>query len=288
MAGFQELARYLQNLGLGSLFSLNADGTPSGWLYEQMVNGVDNENALAMAIEATPEFKQRYGIIDEMRQRAVRGENVTVPTVEQVKAYEDQYRTVMSAYNVPSWFYDSYDDAHNAIRKNLTVQQIEERVQISYDLVQKMPKEVKDVFAEFYGDMGTDQGLLAAVLDPEKTTRELGRATRASYFGGLARRQQEFVTKQQAEIYADLNRTPERAMQDVQQMAEIRPITETQMGESNINTSGDLAFQAGALQNAAALREVESRLTTRKLGQQSTFGGASGVQSGLTGSGKAQ
>jgi hypothetical protein len=288
MANFQELARYLQNLGLGSLFSVNADGTPSGWLFEQMVNGVDNENALAMAIEATPEFKQRYGIIDEMRQRAVRGENVVVPTVEQVKDYENQYRTVMSAYGVPSWFYDSYDDAHKAIRNNLTVQQVEERIQVSYDLVQRMPSEVKDVFAEFYGDMGTDQGLLAAILDPEKTTRELGRATRASYFGGLARRQQEFVTKQQAEMYADLNRTPERTMEDVQQMAQFRPITETQMGESSIDTSGDVAFRAGAMEDVEAQRLVEDRLLTRKLAQQSTFGGASGVQSGLTGSGKAQ
>lgn len=288
MAGFQELAMYLQNLGLGSLFTVSPDGTPSGWLFEQMQNGVENEAALAMAIEATPEFKQRYGIIDEMRQRAIRGENVVVPTVEQVKEYETQYRTVMSAYGVPTWFYDSFDDAHNAIRNNLTVQQIEERVQTSYDVVQRMPAEVKDVFAEFYGDMGTDQGLLAAILDPEKTTRELGRATRASYFGGLARRQQEFVSKAQAEMYADLNRGPERAMEDVAQMAALRPLTETQMGETNIDSSGDLAFRAAALDDASAQAATEARLTTRRLGQQSTFGGASGVQSGLTGSGRAQ
>lgn len=288
MAGFNELARYLQDLGLGSLFSVSQDGTPSGWLFEQMVNGVDNEASLAMALEATPEFRQRYGIIDEMRQRAIRGENVAVPTVEQVREYERNFTTIMSAYGVPNWFYDSFQDAHNAIRSNLTVSQIEQRIQVSYDLVKSMPAEVKDVFAQFYGDMGTDQGLLAAILDPEKTTRELGRATRASYFGGLARRQQEFVSKQQAEIYADLNKSPEAAAQDVQQMALLRPITETQMGESPANQSNDLAFQAAALGDVAAQQTIENRLTTRKLGQQSTFGGASGVQSGLTGSGRAQ
>ena len=288
MAGFQELARYLDDWGLGSLFSIAPDGTPSGWLFEQMKDGVDSEAALAMAIESTPEFKQRYGIIGEMRQRAIRGENVVVPTVEQDKEYENQYRTLMSSYGVPSWFYDSFDDAHNAIRNNLTVQQLDERIQTSYDLVQRMPAEVKDVFAEFYGDMGTDQGLLAAILDPEKTTRELGRATRASYFGGLARRQQEFVSRQQAEMYADLNRSPDRAIEDAAQMAALRPLAETQMGESNIDSSGDLAFRAGALGEAGAQAATEARLTTRRLGQQSTFGGASGVQSGLTGAGKVQ
>lgn len=288
MATFDELARYLQGLGLGNLFKIDANGVPSGWLFEQMQNGVESEAQLAISIEATPEFKQRYGIIDEMRQRSLAGENVVVPTVTQVREYEDRYRQVMSSYGVPSWFYDSFDDAHNAIRKNLTVDQINERIQTSYNIVQQMPQEVRDVFSEFYGDMGTDQGLLAAVLDPEKTTRELGRATRASYFGGLARRQQEFVSRQQAELYADLNRSPQETMRDVQQMAQLRPITETQMGESTIDTSGDLAFQAGAMGDVEAQNLVESRLTTRKLAQQSTFGGASGVQSGLTGSGRAQ
>ena len=288
MASFNELAQYLQSLGLGSLFSVSADGTPSGWLFQQMQNGVEDEASLAMAIEATPEFRQRYGIIDEMRQRAISGENVVVPTVEQVREYENRYRNIMSSYGVPSWFYDSFNDAHNAIRKNLTIEQIDQRIQVSYDLVQRMPTEVKDVFAEFYGNMGTEQGLLAAVLDPEKTQQELGRATRASYFAGLARRQQEFVSKTQAELYADLNRTPERAMEDVAQMAQLRPIGETQMGESAIPNSADIAFRAGALQDAQAQQQLEARLTTRKLGQQSTFGGASGIQSGLTGSGKAQ
>lgn len=288
MATFNELARYLQNLGLGSLFTVDANGTPSGWLFEQMQNGVESEAALAMAIEATPEFKQRYGIIDEMRRRAVAGENVLVPTVTQVQEYEASYRQLMASYNVPSWFYDSFDDAHNAIKNNLTISQIEERIQTSYNVVQNLPQEVRDVFAEFYGDMGTDQGLIAAVLDPEKTMAELGRATRASYFGGLARRQQEFVSKRQSEMYAELNRTVAQTEQDVQRMSQFQTIAESQIGETNIDSSGDLAFRAGALGETAAQNEIENRLTTRRLGQQSTFGGASGVQSGLTGAGKVQ
>ena len=288
MASFQELASYLQDLGLGGLFSISADGTPSGWLYEQMLNGVESEAGLALAIEGTPEFRQRYGVILDLRSRAAQGQNVTVPTVTEVQTYEQRYRQIMSAYNVPSWFYDSYEDAHNAIRNNLTPEQIQQRIETSYAIVQNMPQEVRDVFANFYGEMGTDQGLVAAILDPEKTTRELGRATRASYFGGLARRQQEFVTKQQAEMYADLNRSPDQAQQDVQQMASLRPLTETQMGENVLNQNTDLAFRAGALGDVAAQQTIEDRLTTRKLGQQSTFGGAAGVQSGLTGSGKAQ
>lgn len=288
MATFNDLARYLQNIGLGSLFTVSPDGVPSGWLFEQMQNGVESEASLAMAIEATPEFKQRYGIIDEMRRRAVAGENVVVPTVQQVQEYEASYRQVMSSYGVPSWFYDSYEDAHKAIKNNLTIEQITQRIETSYNIVQNMPQEVKDVFAEFYGDMGTDQGLIAAVLDPEKTTNELARATRASYFGGLARRQQEFVSKRQSEMYAELNRSQVQAEQDVANMAQLRPITETQIGESSIDSSGDLAFRAGALGDVEAQRLAEDRLTTRRLGQQSTFGGASGVQSGLTGSGRAQ
>lgn len=290
---FAPLANFLREIGLGSLFSISADGVASGWLWEQVQNGVTSKEELLVNLENTTEFKDRFKVIFDMRARANRGENVTVPTVPEVLRYESAYSTLMSQANVPAAFYDSFEDAQNAIRNNLTVDQIQDRINVSYGIVSSLPREVRDAFAEFYGD-ATDGALVAAVLDPEKSLAVLDRQSRAAQLAGFARRQDVIISQQQAEEFASMSgitsgsQAADQAREAAQRIASIKPLAETQMGESTIGDATDVAFRAGALGEADALAQTESRLLTRRLGQQSTVGGASSVQSGLTGSGRAQ
>ena len=284
MATFSELATMLSDYGLGSLFTVNSDGTPGGWLYDQMINGNDEPASLAMALEQTPIFKQRYKVIFDMRERVNKGENVVVPTVQNVLAYEQQYMQVMSAAGVPSWFYDSYTDAQDAIRRNLTVEQISNRIGASYSVVQTLPTEVRDMFREFYGD-ATDGALVAAVLDPEQTLAQLDKATRAATIAGFGAKQNVAVSKQQAESYAELGKSVSQSQADIGQVASLQGLTSSTFGESATQLTEDVAFKAGAMDDATANKQLEDRLLGRQLRQRDAAGGAFVGQSGTTGLG---
>jgi hypothetical protein len=284
MASFSELATILSDYGLGSLFTVNSDGSPGGWLYEQMINGNDEPASLAMALEQTPIFKQRYKVIFDMRERANNGENVVVPTVQDVLTYEEQYTQVMSAAGVPSWFYDSYTDAQDAIRRNLTVEQISNRIGASYGVVQSLPTEVRDMFREFYGD-ATDGALVAAVLDPEKTLAQLDKATRSATIAGFGAKQNVVVSKQQAESYAGLGKSIAESQRDITQVASFKDLTTSTMGESGTELAGDVAFQAGAMGDASATKQLEDRLLGRQSRQRDAAGGAFVASSGTSGLG---
>ena len=283
---FSMLAKYLTDIGLGSLFQVDANGNPSGWLWEQVKAGAETPERLMLALEETPEFRQRFKVIFDMRERNVLGENVTVPTVSEVLAYEQQYRTVMSRAGVPSWFYDQPQDAHEAIRSNLTVEQIAERIDNSYSVVQRLPQEVRDVFSDYFGD-ASDATLVAAVLDPEKTLASLEKATRMAAAGGFARRQGFELQQTQAAEYATLGRTVPQIESDIAETARLRPLEQAQMGEANTINEG-AAFEAAGLGRTEIQTQLENRLTTRRAGQAQSAGGALTLNEGIVGAGSAR
>jgi hypothetical protein len=279
---FQELAQYLRGIGLGSLFSVDESGKPSGWLWEQIVNGVDSPEALLFPLEQTPEFRQRFSIIFEMRDAATRGELNYAPTVADVLNYEREYVRAMTAAGVPSWFYDSLDDAHRAMRTNLSVTQIADRVERGFTTMQEMPVEVRDAFTELYGNEA-ESVLLAAVLDPEKTLAEIDRSVRAAQISGFGRRAGLDVTAEQASRFSQAPLTLSEIETGVQEAARLAPLTEETIGESGTDLSSEVALSAGILGSARDEAILEARLTGRQLRQRATAGGAVAGQSGITG-----
>lgn len=278
---FTMLANYLNSIGLGSLFSYT-NGQPSGWLWEQVKEGIVSEEALQMALEQTPEFRQRFAVLFEMRDNAIRSGGGYVPTVAEVVEYEESFFRTMAAAGLPSWFYDDLGDAHNALRSNLSVSQIADRIEAGYSAVQAMPDEVRNVFDEFYGPQG-DQALLAAVLDPEKTMNEIDRAVRTAQVGGYLRQQGFDVNRGRAETFAAPKMSESEIRQRSEQAGQLRPLTQETIGESATNLTEESAVAAAFGTNAEDQQLLEARLTRRQLGQRSTSGGAITGQSGITG-----
>ena len=282
---FESLASYLTSLGLGDLFTIDANGNPGGFLYEQMVNGVETPGELQIALESNDLFKKRYKIIFDMRERANKGETVEVPTVNQVRDYEINYARTMAQFGVPAAFYDTYEDAHKAIATNLTVEQITNRIDNSYKIVKSMPQEVKDVFNEYYGDMAGEQGLLMAILDPTKANDVLEKSTKAAVFGGFGKKQNITFSKTQSEEYAQQGRDVSYAAGDAAKVAQLTGLQSSTFGESGNTISEDAAFKAGALDDQQASRDLENRLMGRQVQQRDTGGGAFVGTSGTSGLG---
>lgn len=279
---FNQLANVLQSYGLGSLFNVDENGNPSGWLWDQILAGVTSPEELTFALEQTPEFKNRFSVIFDLRARAANGENIQVPTVSQVLDYETKYAQAMAAAGAPAWFYDSPEDAHNAMRNNISVTQVVDRIDVAYGQLRSMPPEVQQVFAEYYGDAG-DSALLAAILDPKKTLAELDRANRAAFTGGIAKQMGVAVAKEQALQYSQIERSQQQIEADLQKAAELQGLTVAQAGEAQGGLTDQSAFGAAAMGSAQDLANLEARLTRRKLEQASTGGGALTGNSGISG-----
>ena len=140
------------------------------------------------------------------------------------------------------------------------------------------------MFQQFYGD-STDGALVAAVLDPEKTLAQLDKATRAAAIAGFGAKQNVAVSKQQAESYAELGRSVSQSQQDIAKVASFKDLTASTFGESGNQLSEDVAFQAGAMGDATANKELEDRLLGRQLRQRDAAGGAFVASAGTTGLG---
>lgn len=279
---FQNLASYMADIGLGSLFSVDGQGNPGGWLWTQVQNGITSREELTFGLETTQEFKQRFPVIFEQRARAAKGENVQVMDAEQVLQYENAYKSTMRNAGLPLWFYDEVSDAHKAIKTGLAVTQIEERINVSYNKVVNMPKEVRDAFAEYYGN-ASDGSLLAAVLDPEKSLTQLDKASKSSAIGGFSKLQGLQISKDQAEQYADLGKDIAYAESDAGKVAEYAQIAQNNLGDSGSLIDSNTAFNAGALGNVADTSLLEDRLLKRKDEQISVSGGALTTTKGIVG-----
>lgn len=277
-AVFQGLANFLQSIGLGSLFSY-VGNKPSGWLWEQIKSGVETEDQLLFALEQTPEFQQRFKVIFDMRA----ANSPYVPTVSQVLEYEQDFFQLMNSSGVPSWFFDSTDDAQKAMSKGLAITQVEARLQRGFQMMQRMPSEVRDVFSEYYGE-SADSAMLAAILDPEKTLNEIDRAVRVGQIGGFGRRAGFEINRTLAERFGEVPMTEAEIQAGIQTAAGLRPLTQENFGE-RVDLTEIGALQAGLAQSATDLAAFENRLRTRQLQQANIGGGATISTQGVLGAG---
>lgn len=277
-AVFQGLAGFLNSIGLGNLFQYSG-GRPSGWLWEQIKAGIETQDELLFALEQTPEFRQRFSVIFRMREANA----AYVPTASQVLEYEKDFFQLMNSAGVPSWFYDSNDDAQRAMETGLAITQVEDRLQRGFQVMQRMPTEVRDVFAEYYGQ-SAEGAMLAAILDPKKTLNEIDRSVRIGQIGGFGRRAGFEVARLQAERFGEVPMSEAEIRQGVQTAAEFRPLTVETFGERQ-DLTDITALEAGLGGSATDRALLENRLRTRQAQQVTAGGGATISGMGVTGAG---
>lgn len=279
---FAQLAAFLQYAGLGNLFSVGTDGTPGGWLWDQIVSGVDNADQLQIALEQTQEFKTRYGIIGELRQRAAAGEPVLVPTVGQVREYEDTTAKIMRQAGLPTWFYDSFTDMQDLMRKGLSPVEVEQRLGTAYERVQSTDPEIRAAFTEFYGVGQGDAALASYYLDPARTQSSLEKASRAAYTAGKGKTMGIDIDQTVAERMAALPKTEGGIYQDLTDVNKMKPLYTEGITETKDLTTGS-GIEAVSFGDGEANADLQRRILERQANERSSSGGAAVTQRGVVG-----
>jgi hypothetical protein len=278
---FNTLSATLTELGLGSLFSMSG-GKPGGWLWEQIVSGRDTMDQLQVSLESTNAYKQRFGIITEMRQRSAAGENVHVPSMGEVREFEDKAASMMRQAGLPTWFYDNYKDTQALMRKDIALPELEQRIAQGWSTVRDADPAVRQAFTDFYGVGTGDAALAAFVLDPTHTMSAVERASRAAYTAGYGKSMNLNIDKNLAERVADLPTTTAGIQQSLGEAARMSNVAVAGITEGSDITASSLV-EATTLGNATELNKVSKRLTERQANDRSNQGGALQTQQGIIG-----
>jgi hypothetical protein len=286
-AMFNMLAQQLRQMGLGQLFQVDAQGQPSGWLWNQMQAGVDTAEELGAAIQQTDVFRERFGVIVEQQRRAAAGEAVYVMSPAEVIQYETTARQMMRKAGLPPTFYDKPEDFNQLILADISPQELDQRLGQAFEYVQAAPPEVRDAFREFYGVTQGDAHLAAWALNPERTLVDIERATRTAYAGGMAKRFDISLSRAASERIAALPRTEAGITEGLTQLAQQANVFEEglfEVGDISAENQGIAAVFEG---DADAAREMERRVIRRRSPDQSSTGGAVLTNQGLIGSASA-
>lgn len=287
---FDAIAAYLGDMDLGGLFSIGADGTPGGWLWQQITSGIDNQAALMINLEQTSQFQQRYGVINDIRQQAAQGKPVHVPTVAEVREYEQSVLGMMRQAGLPDYLYDSYDDAHALMRNGLSAVEVEQRLGQAWDRVQNTDPQVRQAFSDFYGVSG-DANLAAMFLDPSRTMASLERQSRAAYTAGMGQRMGINVDQAAAERIAGLPKTDAGIYQDLTQVNQLEGagvFNETMAERNDADlTAATTGIDATVFGDGKAQAAIERRTIERKAANSASTGGALRTNVGVSGLGTA-
>tara|TARA_R110000868_G_scaffold172746_5_gene408748 strand:+ start:703 stop:1587 length:885 start_codon:yes stop_codon:yes gene_type:complete len=282
---FSQLASYLDSIGLGQLFAVDSSGNPGGWLWNQMQAGVDSVDELGFRLEQTDVFRERFGVIQEQQKRAAKGEPVTVMSPAQVLDYENKVKQLMSAAGLPSTFYDEPKDFHRLILSDMSVTEVNDRITQAYDYVLSAPPEVRAAFNEFYGVGQGDAQLASWALDPDRTVRDITRATRTAYTAGMGEKFGIQMNRAAAQSIADMPKTEAGIVQGLEQIASMSPIFTESIGEANNLTAGNEGINSVFNGSGEANSAIERRIAQRKAIDRSSTGGALTTQAGVLGAG---
>ena len=283
---FDMMTGVLSSAGLGELFTVDANGNPGGWLWDQITKGVDSQAALQLAFEQTPQFQQRFPVIKQRRDSVASGKPGYVPSPKDVLNYELEVSTMLRQAGAPAWFYDDRQQLQQLMGQDLSAAEVRDRVGSAWTMVRNTDPNVQAAFKDFFGIDG-DAAMLAMFLDPQTTMSSLERAARTAYTAGMGKTMGIDLDKQYAERIAALPKTEGGITQDLQQVSSM--VTSGGVFDEGITETTDLTTNTGieavALGSGQAQADIRRRIAERSANDRSSTGGAALTQRGFTGIG---
>ncbi len=154
-----------------------------GWAYEQVTSG-NSPTMIRQLLWETPQFKKRFKVIFDRRDR-----QLPAISVDEVLDYERKARQLFQAAGLPPGFYDSPDDFYSFLVNDVSLSELNARVELAREYTYSVPQETRDEMQRLYGIAGLSSGEeIAYVLDSKRALPLLQSQFAASQNAGAARR----------------------------------------------------------------------------------------------------
>lgn len=246
-----------RELGLG----LSAE-TITGLSYE-----TTSYDVMMNKLRDTPEYKRRFGVVNEQRQR----QGLTILDDKTILALEKEYRETFRAFGLPTDFYDQPEDFHRFIANDISVAEVADRVQTASEMLNSKDPHLKAALKEWYGV--DDSRMVAYMLDPQRALPGLQRQMNAVRVGAEAGRAGLGISGGVAESLVDAGVSVEATRQAATRTVEERPALTALAGlddEAGLDEGQALKANLGL---DAATTGRKKRLASR---ERARFAGSSG------------
>lgn len=184
----------------------------------------------------------------------------------EILGLENGYITAMQAANLPSGFYDDpATDFQNLIARNVSVAEVQRRINQGYAAVRAADPEVTRQLKELYG---VQDGMLAAYfLDPVRMETEIAKQVETAQVAAQGRQMAGIqLSQQQAEELQQAGVTTAAAREGFGAIAQQQDLFAAQMaGEQAVTTQEQVAGTFGTSPAA------QQRIATRRRRRQAEF-----------------
>lgn len=235
------------------------------WVIGSLKQGNPIEQIL-LELEQRPEFDRAFPEIrlrnEYMARSALQFEPIGPA---EVLEYRTRAAELMRSYGLPRGFWDENRNFTDLIVKNVSLSELNERLELSSRRVANAPPEVRSVFEEVFGLRG-DQALYLAFTNADQALPALEEMVQQAEAGGAARRLGFGLNAAEMSRLADLNISYGQAVEGFAQLSERRGLFDETLYETDDFTVGDegvsAAFATGddtmALQRRGEARRAET------------------------------
>lgn len=249
---------------LNELLSSYGLGELSSWAYEQVVAG-NSPAMIRQLLWEQPAFKKRFKVIFDRRDRGL-----PAISVDEVLDYERKARQLFQAAGLPAGFYDSPDDFYSFLVNDISLSELNSRVELARDYVYRADPSVRAEMQRLYGlSEGSE---IAYVLDKDRALPLIQSHFLAAQNAGAAKRSgYGQLTLTEAERLASLGIDPNRAEQGFGALVQSRELFSPLPGQGNEDTITreeqlGAAFGGDALAREKVARRGEARVAAVRSG----------------------
>lgn len=233
----------------------------------QMVQSGQTSQQISISLQDTDAYKKRFAGNELRRQK---GMPVLAPS--EYLRVEQSYRQIMESNGLPVGFYDSPSDFSDWIGKDVSPNEISQRVNFAVSAAQRADEGTRQAFRDFYG---VDTAHLAAYfLDQERAMPSIQKQAKAAAIGAGAYNNGTALTRNQAEYLAQSDTVPIQQIDQVMGQAsgyarDAGKLAQFYNDNYDVNTAATELFMG----DAAAKKKREDLIAQER----ATFGGSSGL-----------
>lgn len=237
--------------------------------------GETNPSVIVGQIRQTPQYRQRFAANEARRARGL----VALAESDYLNL-ERQYLQTLRNSGMPTGFYDQPNDFTALISNDVSVAELNDRIQYGYQAVSQANPQVVQEMKRLYGV--DDSQLAAYFLDPERATPTLLKQAKSAQIASEANLQAGVgVTAQQAEQLATAGISTEQARSGFQTIAALQEVFQPLQGEQAISQQEQIAGVFGTEQ--AAQQRIRQRVRERTAAFEAggAFAGTGTTRTGL-------
>lgn len=264
------LGMLLQQYGLGGMLD---------WVRGKLIAGA-SEAEIQLELYDQPAFQARFPAI-----KARMDKGLTPVSVSEILEYETRGRELMRQAGLTGNQYTSSAYLQGLMTQDVSLAEVQERLQDGLLRVQNAPAEVRTVFGSYFGTNG-DAALAQLFLDPERALPELEKMAATAVAGGIGERFGVQIAQGIAREIADTGASDAAIWQGFANLDSMRGLFQESISETQ-----DLTVENEGVSAVFGTRPgAQKALTDRVSARTSQFkggGSAASTDAGIVGLGVA-